>query len=108
MATHSSILGLLWRLHFSKESTHNSGDPGSTPGLGSSPEEGNGNPLQYSCLGNAMDRGTWWATIHGLTRVGHNLGTKPVFLPEESHGQRSLECYNPCRSKESGVTELSI
>ena len=33
-----------------------------------SPREGNGNPLQYSCLGNATDRGTWWATVHGVTK----------------------------------------
>ena len=42
-----------------------------------SPGEGNGNPLQYSCLDNPMDRGAWWATVHGVTRVGHNLATKP-------------------------------
>ena len=36
------------------------------------PVEGNGNPLQYSCLGNPMDRGAWWATVHGITRVGHD------------------------------------
>ena len=45
-----------------------SGDPGSIPGLGRSPGEGNGNPLQYSCLGNPMDRGTWWATVHGVSK----------------------------------------
>ena len=39
-------------------------DVGSIPGSGRSPGEGNGNPLQYSCLGNPMDRGTWWATVH--------------------------------------------
>ena len=38
------------------------------PGSGRSPEEGNGNPLQYSCLGNPMDRGAWWATVHGVTK----------------------------------------
>ena len=38
--------------------------------------KGNGNPLQYSCLGNPMDRGAWRATVHGVTRVGHNLATK--------------------------------
>ena len=37
------------------------------PGSGRSPEEGTGNPLQYSCLGNLMDRGAWWATFHGVT-----------------------------------------
>ena len=39
-------------------------DMGSIPGLGRSPGEGNGNPLQYSCLENLMDRGSWWATVH--------------------------------------------
>ena len=38
------------------------------PGLGSSPGEGNGNPLQYSCLGNPMEKGAWWATIHEVAR----------------------------------------
>ena len=41
---------------------------GSIPGLGRSPGEGNGNPLQYSCLGNPMDRGLWWAAVHGVAK----------------------------------------
>ena len=41
---------------------------GSIPGLGRSPGEGNGNPLQYSCLGNPMDGGAWRATVHGVTK----------------------------------------
>ena len=41
------------------------GDGGSVSGLGRTPEEGNGNPLQYSCLENSRDRGAWWATVHG-------------------------------------------
>ena len=53
------------------------GDLGSIPGLRRSPGEGNGNPLQYSCLENSMDRGAWLATFHGVTRVGHDLVTKP-------------------------------
>ena len=44
------------------------GDAGSIPGLGGSPGEGNGNPLQYSCLGNPKDRGAWWATVHRVTK----------------------------------------
>ena len=44
------------------------GDPGSIPRLGRSSGEGNGNPLQYSCLKNPMDRGVWWATVHGVTK----------------------------------------
>ena len=51
----------------SKESACNAGDKGCIPGLGRSPEEGNRNPLQYSCLENPMDRGTWQATVHGVT-----------------------------------------
>ena len=48
----------------SRESACNAGDPGSIPGSGISPAEENGNPLQYSCLGNPMDRGAWQATVH--------------------------------------------
>ena len=46
----------------------NAGDMGSIPGLGRSLGEGNGNPLQYSCMGNPMDRGAWWTTLHGVTK----------------------------------------
>ena len=61
-----------------KESTScNARDPGSIPGSGRSPGEGNVNRLQYSCLENPMDRGAWQATEHGITRVGHDLVTKP-------------------------------
>ena len=49
-----------------KESACGAGNVGSIPGLKRSPGEGNGNPLQYSCLGNPMDRGIWWATVHGV------------------------------------------
>ena len=51
-----------------KESAYNAGDLGSIPGLGRSPREGNGNPLQYSRLENSMDRGVWRATVHGVTK----------------------------------------
>ena len=60
-----------------KESAWHAGDPSSIPGLGRSSGEGNGNPLQYSCLENTMDRGAWRAIVHGVSRVGHNLETKP-------------------------------
>ena len=60
-----------------KESACNAKDLGSIPGSGRSPGEGNGNPLQYSCLENPMDRGAWRATVHGVTRVGHDLATEP-------------------------------
>ena len=51
-----------------KASACNAGDPGSIPRLGRSPGEGNGNPLQYSCLKNPMDRGAWRATVHGVAK----------------------------------------
>ena len=51
-----------------KESAGNAGDLGSIPGSGRSPGERNGYPLQYSCLENSMDRGAWWATVHGVTK----------------------------------------
>ena len=51
-----------------KKSAWNMGDPGSVPGSGRSPGEGNGNPLQYSCLENPMDRGAWRATVYGVTK----------------------------------------
>ena len=52
----------------SKESTCNAGDSCLIPGSGRSPGEGNGNPLQYSCLGNPTDRRVWWASVHGVTK----------------------------------------
>ena len=51
-----------------KASAYNVGDPGSISGLGRSSGEGNGNPLQYSCLENPMDGGAWWATVHGVAK----------------------------------------
>ena len=52
----------------SKESACNAGNTDSIPGLGRSPGEGHGNPLQYSCLKNPMDRGAWWATVPGVAK----------------------------------------
>ena len=64
----------------SKESACNVGLLGFIPGLGRSPGKGNGKPLQYSCLQNSMVRGTWWPTVHGVTRVGHDLVTKSPYM----------------------------
>ena len=60
-----------------KKSACSAGDLGSIPGSGRSPGKGNGNPFQYSCLEDPMDRGAWQATVHGVARVIHNLTTKP-------------------------------
>ena len=57
----------------SKASAYSVGDLGSIPGLGRSPGEGNGNPLQYSCLENPMDGGTWWATVQGVAKSRTSL-----------------------------------
>ena len=65
----------------------NAEDMGSIPGLGRSPGEGNGNPFQYSCLGNPMNRGAWQATysLQGCKRLGHDLATK-----EQQHSFPSI------------------
>ena len=64
---HDHYNGLPWWLS-GKESACNAGDAGSVPGLGGSPGEGNGNPLQYSCLENSMDKGAWGATVYGVAK----------------------------------------
>ena len=56
-----------------KESACNAGDAGLIPGLGGSPGRRHGNPLQYSCLEKPMDRGAWWATVHGVTKTQTRL-----------------------------------
>ena len=65
----------------SKESVCGAGDPkevGSIPGWGRSPRVRHGNQVYYSCLENPMDRGAWWATVHGGHRVGHTLATEHI------------------------------
>ena len=69
----------------SKESACNAGDPGSIPGSGRYPGEGKGNPLQYSCLENPMDRGAWRATVYAVSRVGHDGATKHTYLRKLHH-----------------------
>ena len=67
----------IWKAFFiasgsdGKASAYNVGDSDSVPGLGRSPGEGNGNPLQYSCLEKSRGRRPWWATVHGVTESGH-------------------------------------
>ena len=64
--TYISIITLNKKV--SKESARSAVDPGSIPGLGRSPGEGNGDPLQYPGLEYLMDRGAWWATVHGVAK----------------------------------------
>ena len=63
-----------------KESTCNAGDLGSMPGLGRSPGEGNGNPFQYPCLENSVDRGVWQAIVHGVAKSQTWLSEKHTFF----------------------------
>ena len=63
-----------------KASAYNAGDSGSIPRLGRSPEERNGNPLQYSCLENPMDQGAWWATVHGVAESRTRLSDFTFFF----------------------------
>ena len=66
-----------------KESACNAGDIGLIPGSGRSPKRGNGNPLQYSCLENPVDGGTWWPVVSpwGHKRVRHGLATEQQQIP---------------------------
>ena len=70
----------------------NAGDVGPNPGSGRSPGEGNGNPLQYSCLENPMDRGAWQATVHGVTKSRTQLNdfTLPLGFPGGSASKESV------------------
>ena len=72
----------------------NSGDAGSIPGLGRSPGGGNGNPLQYSCLENSIDRGAWQATVHGVTKSRwspQSMGCKCTMNYSVSNTEESSE-----------------
>ena len=82
-----------------KESTFRAGGLDSIPGLRRPPGGGNGTPLQCFCLENPMERGAWWATVHGVAGVGHDLVTKPPPTPnlgadgDSSVGLGSGECH---------------
>ena len=72
-----------------EKSASNAGDPGLIIGLGKSPGEGKGNPLQYSCLVDPMDRGAWKATVHGVSkRVGQDWASNTTTVQHS----RSLQC----------------
>ena len=69
-----------------KESACNSANLDSVPGLGRSPGEGNGNPFQYSCLGNPKDRGAWQATFHGVARSQTQLSDLTALIAKTNLG----------------------
>ena len=89
------------------------------PWVGKIPGEGNGNPLQYSCLENLMDGGAWWAAAHGVAQSRTRLSdleavweipwsrkwqSTPVLLPGKSHGQKSPPGFSAWGHKESDMT----
>ena len=95
-------------------SARDAGDMGSVLGSRRSPGAGNSSPLQYSCLGNSMDRVAWRTTVHGIAKgYGSQISAAwrrkrqptPVFMLGKSHGPRSLVGYNPWGRKESDMTE---
>ena len=74
-----------------KESAYSTGEPGSVPGLGRSPGEGNGYTLQYSCLENSMEREAWWGTIHEVTELDTTEQlTRSLLLSLTSINQRPV------------------
>jgi len=76
-----------------EESACNPGEAGLIPRSGRSPGEGDGNPLQYSCQENPMDRGAQQATVYGVARVEHNLATKPPSVLQVPDPESTLTTY---------------
>ena len=76
------------------------GDMGLIPGAGRSPEGEHGNPLQYPCLEIPMDGWAWWATVHRVAKVRHDLATKPTYLPKSFNvDMTSLSIYSHSKIK---------
>ena len=96
-----------------KESACNAGDLGLIPGSGRSPEERNGNPLQYSCLENPMDRGAWRFTVHGVAKSWHDWATNTFSFfsvswrwccsLQLSQLKGRLPCNAPCPCKKHAI-----
>ena len=83
-----------------KASVYNVGNLDLSPGLGRSPGEGNGNPLQYYCLENPMDRGAWWATVHGVAKSWTRLSN---FTHNNHRALGSLKGQTDTGGKEKAV-----
>ena len=106
----SMIPGLSWWLG-GKESTcqcRRCRRPKLTPGSRRSPGEGNGNPLQYSCLGSPMDRGAWWAIVYEITRVGHNLATNHHHLGFHMFNKRYNLLFAPTNTTQLRLDKSEI
>ena len=90
-----------------KESACRAGDLGLIPGSGISPGKGNGNPLQYSCLKNSLDRGAGQATVH-ISRVRYNLATKPLNLNILQNRYACVSCVKHENSVEININNIII
>ena len=77
-----------------KASAYNAGDRGLVPGSGRFPGEGHGNPLQYSCLENPVDRGAWWATVHGVAELDMTEATQHACMHGQGWGSRIWHDFN--------------
>ena len=94
-----------------KASACNAGDLGSIPGLGRSPGEGNGNPLQYSCLENPMDGGSWWATVHGVAKSRTRLSDFTHSLTHSQTGEMArvnIDILGISELKWTGMDDLNL
>ena len=83
------------RSSLSKESACSARDPGSIPGSGGSPGEGNSNPLQYPCLENPLDRGAWRDTVHGVTKSWTRLNNYHRYSSSPQGSWRWMHCLFP-------------
>ena len=104
-----------------KASASNAGDQGSIPGLGRSPGEGNGNPLQYSCLESPRDRGAWWAAVYGvvqsqtrLKRLSSSSSSRPskerILIQSlvEGEGEVAQSCPTLCDPVDCSLPGFSV
>ena len=90
----------------SKASTYNVGDPGQIPWSGRSPGEGNGNALQYCCLVNPMDRGAWWAAVHGVVPILNQKTWWTMSKEMEKHEKEGRNIWNICKIFGRGFLNL--
>ena len=94
-----------------KASACNAGDLGSIPGSGRSPGEGNGNPLQYSCLENSLEGAAWWATVHGITKSQTRLSDDTQWRNrhrEQTYGHGEREGEGEMYGKSNMETYITI
>ena len=89
-----------------RASVCNAGDPGLIPASGRSPGEGNGNPLQYSCLENSMDGGAWWATVHGVPES--HTGLSDFTLCGLRQIKENFLCFPSCCCKNGSKESILL